>query len=144
MNHTKYFYLLILGLISPFKAYNRSFILNKITIELEILISLIITLAIYLCFNIYNINNLNFNKLDKTTFLYLIINSLLLSLKIFIAGKLLSQENVFKIKSIEIPFKLIILTLVSYSFYNQKINLKIIVGNLLLICGIFLLDKSIK
>lgn len=142
MYYNFYVFLIILATISPFAAYNRTTILSKIDIQDEVTIMSVSLLVIYLLIKIVSKKDM-IPKIDNSTMMYLIVNSILASISLYLGGMILIKENTFKFKSLQKGVYLIILVMVSCCIYEQKFNYKIFIGIILLIIGSYLIDQNI-
>ena len=139
-----YLYLIILAIISPFAAYNRSKILSKIKVVHEIILLSIVILIIYAIFQTVNKNDIIPKNMDTITIKYVIINSILASISLYLGGMILSKENVFRFKALQKPIYLIVLVIIACCFYNEEFNFKIAIGVILLIIGSYLIDTNLN
>ena len=135
MYYNFYIYLIILAIISPFAAYTRSKILQKLDIKYEIMIISVVILVIYSIGIMFMRGKLIPDKLENDTILYLMINSVLASVALYLSATLLLNDNVFKIKCIQRPIQIIFLVIIASLIYGQKMNYKVIIGIILLIFG---------
>ena len=138
-----YIYLIILAIISPVVAYNRDFILKKISISKEIMIISILILIFYGFQLLINKKDI-MKPIDGKTMKLLVINGLLTSVALYLGAKVLMKENVFKYKSIQKSVYLVALVIISACVYGQKLNIKTLLGVLLVIVGAYLIDLNIK
>jgi len=144
MFYNLWVYLIILATISPFAAYTRSNILKKISVQQDIMI------ISFSLFTIYIIAQLVMNKdiipkdIDNKTIKYLILNSVLACISLYIGGVILTKENVFKFKALQKPVYLIILVLIACCIYKEQFNYKIFIGIILLVIGSYLIDNNIN
>ena len=133
MYYNFYIYLIILAIISPFAAYTRSKILQKLDIKYEIMIISVVILVIYSIGIMFMRGKLIPDKLENDTIVYLLINSVLASVALYLSATLLLNDNVFKVKCIQRPIQIIFLVIISYVIYGQKMNYKVIFGVISLI-----------
>ena len=138
-----YIYLIILAIISPVVAYNRDNILKKISISKEIMILSVLILIFYGLQLLINKKDI-MKPIDDKTMKLLVINGLLTSVALYLGAKVLMNENVFKYKSIQKSVYLIALVIISACVYGQKLNIKTLLGVLLVIVGAYLIDLNIK
>jgi uncharacterized membrane protein len=136
-----YFFLIITALVSIFRAYNTKRILKKIDIHQEIIVTSVLILLIFLVYNFYN-NKKLLHNLDKSVISDIFINSIMISISLYISGIMLKKENVFKIKSLQKVIYLIVLVAISYFVYKEKISIKTFLGVLLLILGACLIENQ--
>ena len=139
-----YIYLIILAIISPFAAYNRSKILQKIKVENEIVFISSTILIIYIIFQIVNKKEIISKNMDNITIKYLLLNSVLACISLYLGGIILSKENVFRFKALQKPIYLIVLVIIACCFYNEEFNFKIVIGIILLIIGSYLIDTNVN
>ena len=83
----------------------------------------------------------NVNKEGKK---YLLINGLLAAFGLYLGGIILTKENVLKYKTIQKPVYTIILLIIGVCIYKEKITIVTLIGVMLLLFGIFLIEKSKK
>ena len=95
-----YLYLILLAIISPFAAFNRNKILKKIKVQNEIVFISSAILVIFIIFQIVSKTDIIPKNLDNHTIKYLIINSILASVSLYLGGMILSRENVFRCGSL--------------------------------------------
>ena len=138
-----YVYLIILAIISPVVAYNRDSILKKISISKEIMIISILILIFYGLQLLINKKDI-MKPIDGKTMKLLVINGLLTSVALYLGSKIIMKENVFKYKSIQKSVYLVALVIISACVYGQKLNIKTLLGVLLVIVGAYLIDLNIK
>ena len=139
-----YIYLIILAIISPIAAYNRSYILKNIRVDQEIMFISVLILVIYSLYQIINKNDIIPKNMNNDTIKYLIINSILASISLYLGGMILTKEKVFKFKALQKPVYLIILVIIACCFYKESFNYKIIIGIILLIIGSYLIDTNMN
>ena len=137
-------YLIVLAIISPFAAYSRSKILEKLDIKYEIMIISIMILLIYSIGIIFTSGKFIPDKLENDTICYLLLNSVFASTALYLSAKLLLHDNVFKVKCLQRPIQLIFLVIIASSIYGQEMNYKVLIGIILLIIGAYLIDSNIK
>jgi len=138
-----YVYLIILAIISPIVAYNRDSILKKMSISKEIMIISILILIFYGLQLLINKKDI-MKPIDGKTMKLLVINGLLTSVALYLGSKIIMKENVFKYKSIQKSVYLVALVIISACVYGQKLNIKTLLGVLLVIVGAYLIDLNIK
>ena len=138
-----YVYLITLAIISPIVAYNRDYILKKISISKEIMIISLLILIFYGLQLLINKKDI-MKPIDGKTMKLLVINGLLTSVGLYLGAKVLMKENVFKYKSIQKSVYLVALVIISACVYGQKLNIKTLLGVLLVIVGAYLIDLNIK
>ena len=138
-----YVYLIILAIISPIVAYNRDSILKKMSISKEIMIISILILIFYGLQLLINKKDI-MKPIDGKTMKLLVINGLLTSVALYLGSKIIMKENVFKYKSIQKSVYLVAFVIISACVYGQKLNIKTLLGVLLVIVGAYLIDLNIK
>jgi len=138
-----YVYLITLAIISPIVAYNRDYILKKISISKEIMIISLLILIFYGLQLLINKKDI-MKPIDGKTMKLLVINGLLTSVGLYLGAKVLMKENVFKYKSIQKSVYLVALVIIAACVYGQKLNIKTLLGVLLVIVGAYLIDLNIK
>ena len=144
MYYNFFVYLIILAIISPFAAYSRSKILEKLDIKYEIMIISVVILVIYSVGIIFTREKLIPDKLENDTIMYLAINSVFASVALYLSAKLLLHDNVFKVKCIQRPIQIIFLVIIAATVYGQEMNYKVLIGIILLILGVYLIDSNIR
>ena len=82
--------------------------------------------------------------IDGKTMKLLVINGLLTSVALYLGAKVLMKENVFKYKSIQKSVYLVALVIIAACVYGQKLNIKTLLGVLLVIIGAYLIDLNVK
>ena len=137
-------YLILLAIISPFAAYSRSKILEKLDIKYEIMIISIMILLIYSIGIIFTRGKLIPDKLENDTICYLLLNSVFATIGLYLSAKLLINDNVFKVKCLQRPIQIIFLVIIASLIYGQEMNWKVILGIILLIMGVYLIDDNIS
>ena len=137
-------YLIVLAIISPFAAYSRSKILEKLDIKYEIMIISIMILLIYSIGIIFTKGKLIPEKLENDTICYLLLNSVFATIALYLSAKLLINDNVFKVKCLQRPIQIIFLVIIASLIYGQEMNWKVILGIILLIMGVYLIDDNIS
>ena len=144
MYYNFYIYLIIMAILSPFAAYSRSKILEKLDIKYEIMIISVVILVIYSIGIIFTRGKLIPDKLENDTIMYLMINSVIASIGLYLSATLLLNDNVFKVKCIQRPIQIICLVIIASLIYGQEMNYKVIIGIILLILGVYLIDSNIS
>ena len=144
MFYNFWLYLIILATISPFAAYNRSYILKNIEIKNEIMIISIALLIIYSIIQLVSKSNMIPKNMDNTTLKLLCVNSILAAISLYIGGMVLIKESVFKFKALQKPVYLVILVIIACCIYNEQMNYKIMIGIILLVIGSYLIDSNIN
>lgn len=139
-----YIFLIILAIISPINAYNRQVILKNINIENEIIIISTGILIIFILSQLIRKKTILPEKINNKTIIYLIINTILASIALYLGGFIITKYNVLRYKSIQKPVYLVILVIIACAFYEKKCNLATIFGIILLICGCVIIDRNLK
>ena len=142
MYYNFYIFLMVLAILSPITAYNRSEILKKISIEHEVIFISIYILILYGLIQLYN-NKKLVPDLKNNTLGYLIINGTLTSIGLYLGAQILKNEAVFKYKTLQKSVYLIILVIVAVCVYQQNLTLKTIIGLLFIIFGSYLIDINV-
>jgi uncharacterized membrane protein len=129
--------------MSPIASYCRQKVLNNISVSQEIIYTSIILLIVYGLRELMNKKNIlsNVNKEGRK---YLLINGLLASFGLYLGGIILTKENVLKYKTIQKPVYTIVLLIIGVCIYKEKITIVTLIGVMLLLFGIFLIEKSKK
>ena len=129
--------------MSPIASYCRQKVLNNISVSQEIIYTSIILLIVYGLRELINKKNIlsNVNKEGKK---YLLINGLLAAFGLYLGGIILTKENVLKYKTIQKPVYTIVLLIIGVCIYKEKITIVTLIGVMLLLLGIFLIEKSKK
>ena len=143
MFYNFYVYLIVLAIMSPITSYCRQKVLNSISVSQEIIYTSIILLIVYGLRELINKKNIlsNVNKEGRK---YLLINGLLASFGLYLGGIILTKENVLKYKTIQKPVYTIVLLIIGVCIYKEKITIVTLIGVMLLLFGIFLIEKSKK
>ena len=143
MYYNFYVYLLVLATISPIASYCRQIILKNITISQEIIYTSLILLVIYSIREIMTKKKI-LDKVNEEGTKYLVINGLLAALGLYLGGIILTKENVLKYKTIQKPIYTIVLLIVGVCIYKEKITFVTLIGVMLLLSGIYLIEKTKK
>ena len=133
-----------MAILSPFASYSRSKILEKLDIKYEIMIISVVILVIYSIGIIFTRGKLIPDKLENDTIMYLMINSVIASIGLYLSATLLLNDNVFKVKCIQRPIQIICLVIIASLIYGQEMNYKVLIGIILLILGVYLIDSNIS
>ena len=139
-----YIFLIILAIISPINAYNRQIILKNINIENEIIIISTGILIIFILSQLIRKKTILPEKINRKTSIYIIINTILASIVLYLGGVIITKYNVLRYKSLQKPVYLVILVIIACAFYEKKCNLATIFGIVLLICGCIIVDRNLK
>ena len=139
-----YISLIILACISPVNAYNREIILKDIPIENEVLIVCSGVLLIYILSQIIRKKSLIPNSIKSETVKYLIINTFLASIVLFLGGYIIKHYDVLRFKSLQKPIYLFFLVIIACLIYRRKCNFQVVLGIGLLIGGCILVDRNLK
>ena len=139
-----YIFLIVLACISPVNAYNRQIILKNINIENEIIIISTGILIIFILSQLIRKKTILPEKINNKTITYLIINTILASIVLYLGGYVIKNYNVLRYKSLQKPVYLVILVIIACAFYEKKCNLATIFGIILLIIGCIIVDRNLK
>lgn len=137
-----YVILIILSILSPIIAYNKADILKNISITNEIFYTSLALLIITFVIKLYNKDiNFKINDSIKKKLLYQII---LIIPVLYLGGLILKKENVLIYKTHQKSFNIFFLLLYSIFFMKMEVNMSTIIGCVLIIIGLYLIDKSIN
>ena len=137
-----YVILIILSILSPIIAYNKADILKNISITNEIFYTSLALLIITFVIKLYNKDiNFKINDYIKKKLLYQII---LIIPVLYLGGLILKKENVLIYKTHQKSFNIFFLLLYSIFFMKMEVNMSTIIGCVLIIIGLYLIDKSIN
>ena len=137
-----YVILVLLSILSPIIAYNKVDILKNISITNDIFYTSLALLIITFLIKLYKKDvKFKINKLTKKKLLYQI---LLIIPVLYLGGLILKNENVIVYKSYQKSFSIFFLLLYSVFFMKMEINISTIIGCVLIILGLYLVDKSIN
>ena len=139
-----YISLIILACISPVNAYNREIILKDIPVENEVLIVCSGVLIIYCLSQLIRKKSILPKNVKSETVKYLIINTILASVALYLGGYVIKNYSIFRYKSLQKPIYLIILIIIACAFYEKKCNLETIFGVILLIIGCVIVDRNLS
>ena len=143
MFYNFYVYLIVLAIMSPITSYCRQKVLNNISVSQEIIYTSIILLIVYGLRELINKKNI-LSSVNNEGKKYLLINGLLASFGLYLGGIILTKENVLKYKTIQKPVYTIVLLIIGVCIYKEKITIVTLIGVMLLLFGIFLIEKSKK
>ena len=144
MKYNFYVYIILLSLISAGVGFLYKNILKDCSIFQEVFITNLILLflsGIYCYYNEKN-NNILFNKLvnnERNILLKVILYALIVASMIYISGVLVINENLSKIEPFKQGSKLLLITLFSYLFFNEKITWRLMTGSVFIVFGILLM-----
>ncbi len=144
MFYSFYFFILVLACLSPVNAYNRETILKDISIENEVVIISSGIIFIYILSLILRNKEIIPKKIQSKTIGYLVLNTILTCISLYLGGMIIQRSNVLRFKSLQKPIYLVVLVIVACLFYEQKCNLRIIFGVGLLVTGCIIVDKNLK
>lgn len=137
-----YVILIILSILSPIIAYNKADILKNISITNEIFYTSLALLIITFVIKLYNKDiNFKINDSIKKKLLYQII---LIIPVLYLGGLILKKENVLIYKTHQKSFNIFFLLLYSIFFMKMEVDMSTIIGCVLIIIGLYLVDKSIN
>ena len=137
-----YVILVLLSILSPIIAYNKVDILKNMSITNDIFYTSLALLIITFLIKLYKKDvKFKINKLTKKKLLYQI---LLIIPVLYLSGLILKNENVIVYKSYQKSLSIFFLLLYSVFFMKMEINISTIIGCVLIILGLYLVDKSIN
>ena len=144
MKYNFYLYIILLSVVSSGIGFLYKNILKDCSIFQEVFITNFILLflsGIYCYYNEKN-NNILFNKLvnnERNILLKVILYALIVASMIYISGVLVINENLSKIEPFKQGSKLLLITLFSYLFFNEKITWRLMTGSIFIVFGILLM-----
>tara|TARA_Y100000996_G_C22408307_1_gene596105 strand:- start:18 stop:455 length:438 start_codon:yes stop_codon:yes gene_type:complete len=144
MKYNFYLYIILLSVISSAIGFLYKNILKDCSIFQEVFITNFILLflsGIYCYYNEKN-NNILVNKLlnnERNILLKVILYALIVASMIYISGVLVINENLSKIEPFKQGSKLLLITLFSYLFFNEKITWRLMTGSVFIVFGILLM-----
>ena len=144
MKYNFYLYIILLSVVSSGIGFLYKNILKDCSIFQEVFITNFILLflsGIYCYYNEKN-NNILFNKLvnnERNILLKVILYALIVASMIYISGVLVINENLSKIEPFKQGSKLLLITLFSYLFFNEKITWRLMTGSVFIVFGILLM-----
>ena len=137
-----YVILVLLSILSPIIAYNKVDILKNMSITNDIFYTSLALFIITFLIKLYKKDvKFKINKLTKKKLLYQI---LLIIPVLYLSGLILKNENVIVYKSYQKSLSIFFLLLYSVFFMKMEINISTIIGCVLIILGLYLVDKSIN
>lgn len=143
MKYNFYIYIVLLSVISAGIGFLYKNILKDCSILQEVFITNIILIFLSGTYCYYYENNkVLFNKLivnERYLLFKLILYSLIVASMIYISGVLVINENLSKVEPYKQGFKLLLVTLFSYLFFNEKITWKLLIGSIFIIFGIIMI-----
>ena len=128
MFYNFYLFICALACLSPINAYNRETILKDISIENEVVIISSGIIFIYILSLILRNKEIIPKKMETKTIGYLVLNTILTCVSLYLGGMIIQRSNVLRFKSLQKPIYLVILVIIACLFYEQKCNLQIIFG----------------
>lgn len=143
MQYNFYLYIILLSVIGAGIGFLYKNILKDCSIFQEVFMTnfiLLILSGIY-CYN-YENNDKLYNKLitNKNNLLIkVIIYAIIVASIIYISGVLVINENLSKIEPYKQGLKLLLITVFSCMFFNEKITPKLVLGTSLVVIGIILM-----
>ena len=137
-----YVILVLLSILSPMIAYNKAELLKKMTITNDIFYTSLGLLIITFLIKLYK-KDINF-KMNDSTKKKLIYQILLIIPILYLGGLILKNENVIIYKTHQKSFNIFFLLLYSIFFMEMKIDMSTIIGCVLIVLGLYLVDKSIN
>ena len=144
MYYNFYLFIIILGILSPINAYNREKILQKLSIQNEIIIVSSGLVTLFIIYQLFTNNKILPEKIDSVTVKYLSFNICLTFISLFIGGMVIKNSNILKFKAIQKPIYLILLVIIACIFYEKTCNIQTLFGIGLLVIGCILIDKNLK
>ena len=144
MYYNFYLFIIILGILSPINAYNREKILQKLSIQNEIIIVSSGLVTLFIIYQLFTNNKILPEKIDSVTVKYLSFNIGLTFISLFIGGMVIKNSNILKFKAIQKPIYLILLVIIACIFYEKTCNIQTLFGIGLLVIGCILIDKNLK
>ena len=144
MYYNFYLFIIILGILSPINAYNREKILQKISIQNEIIIVSSGLVTLFIIYQLFTNNKILPEKIDSVTVKYLSFNICLTFISLFIGGIIIKNSNILKFKAMQKPIYLILLVIIACIFYEKTCNIQTLFGIGLLVIGCILIDKNLK
>jgi len=137
-----YVILVLLSILSPMIAYNKAELLKSMTITNDIFYTSLGLLIITFLIKLYK-KDINF-KMNDSTKKKLIYQILLIIPILYLGGLILKNENVIIYKTHQKSFNIFFLLLYSIFFMEMKIDMSTIIGCVLIVLGLYLVDKSIN
>ena len=101
MYYNFYLFITILGILSPINAYNREKILQKISIQNEVIIISTGLVTLFILYQLFNNNKILPEKIDSVTVKYLSFNICLTFISLFLGGMIIKNSNILRFKSIQ-------------------------------------------
>ena len=144
MYYNFYLFIIILGILSPINAYNREKILQKLSIQNEVIIISTGLTVLFIIYQLFTNNKILPEKIDSVTVKYLSFNICLTFISLFIGGMVIKNSNILKFKAIQKPIYLILLVIIACIFYEKTCNIQTLFGIGLLVIGCILIDKNLK
>ena len=143
MKYNFYLYIFLLSIIGAGVGFLYKNILKDCSIFQEVFITNFILLIISgtYCYN-YENNNKLYNKLliNKNNLpIKIIIYAITIAFIIYISGVLVINENLSKIEPYKQGLKLLLITVFSCIFFNEKLTFNLILGTCLIVIGIILM-----
>tara|TARA_B100000282_G_scaffold206668_1_gene151844 strand:- start:85 stop:474 length:390 start_codon:yes stop_codon:yes gene_type:complete len=123
-------------------AYNKAELLKSMTITNDIFYTSLGLLIITFLIKLYK-KDINF-KMNDSTKKKLIYQILLIIPILYLGGLILKNENVIIYKTHQKSFNIFFLLLYSIFFMEMKIDMSTIIGCVLIVLGLYLVDKSIN
>lgn len=144
MYYNFYLFIIILGILSPINAYNREKILQKLSIQNEVIIINTGLIVLFIIYQLFTNNKILPEKIDSVTVKYLSFNICLTFISLFLGGMIIKKSNILKFKAIQKPIYLILLVIIACIFYEKTCNIQTLFGIGLLVIGCILIDKNLK
>ena len=143
MKYNFYLYIILLSVIGAGIGFLYKNILKDCSIFQEVFITNLILLflsGIY-CYN-YEKNKVLINKLisnERYLLNKVILYALTVASVIYISGVLVINENLSKIEPYKQGLKMLLVTLFSCLFFNEKITWRLLTGSIFVVFGILLM-----
>lgn len=143
MQYNFYLYIILLSVIGAGIGFLYKNILKDCSIFQEVFMTnfILLILSGMYCYS-YENNNKLYNKLitNKNNLLIkVIIYAIIVASIIYISGVLVINENLSKIEPYKQGLKLLLITVFSCMFFNEKITPKLVLGTCLVVIGIILM-----
>lgn len=145
------FYIFILfGIILKILILNlRKDILQKISIFEESLIVYLLLGVFMLLFFSFRKGSLltplrKLTQLDKKSLVYIVVIVFLILISILMSGLLIQKENIPRYQIFKQAGYILLVFFIAYLYKQTKINSETIIGVLLVILGLYIVDKQFK
>ncbi len=143
MKYNFYIYIILLSVIGAGIGFLYKNILKDCSIFQEVCITnfILLILSATYCYH-YEKNKILFNKLvtnERNLLFKVIIYALTVASIIYISGVLVINENLSKIEPYKQGLKLLLVTLFSCVFFNEKVSWRLLTGTAFVVFGIILM-----